>query len=225
MHSVTLGLFAACNKPIQLAAAVTAVAKTVVVTVGGNTTNDATTVFQPNVVFADQGDTVVFNCKFLLHLFNLLLDPLSPAVTNGNHTATQSTFAFPCISVHDINSTINGFDSNFRDAGKQQAITTLSVTIDNSNKTIWFYDYNTCGQGGVGGINLNKTSTETIDGFQRNARRLNGTAATSSTTTTGKSGTATGSSPSTTTKNDATRLTAQGAAVLLLALAVMAASL
>ncbi|KAG6857187.1 hypothetical protein H0H87_008252 [Tephrocybe sp. NHM501043] len=156
-----LGLF-------TLAAAVcTVAAKTIVITVGGNTTNDATTVFKPNVVVANEGDTVLFNCELLSYrFFDHCLDPLFPPVTNGNHTVTQSTFAFPCVPAHTTDSTVNGFDSSFRDAGNEQAITTLSVTVDDPDKTIWFYDYNTCAQGGVGAVNLNKTSTETLDGFQ-----------------------------------------------------------
>ncbi|EPT00318.1 hypothetical protein FOMPIDRAFT_1016617 [Fomitopsis schrenkii] len=49
-----------------------------------------------------------------------------------------------------------------------------------SNDTIWFFDWNTCALGGVGGINVNESSTQTLAGFVRNARRLNGTATSSS---------------------------------------------
>ncbi|KAG6861113.1 hypothetical protein C0995_003842 [Termitomyces sp. Mi166 len=203
MHSFALGLF-------TLASVVAAAfAKTIVITVGGNTTNDATTVFQPNTVVADKGDTVLFN------------------FTNGNHTATQSSFATPCVPIHDTDIIVNGFDSSFRDAGEEQAITTLPVAIGNPNETIWFYDYNTCSKGGVGAINLNKSSTETIDGFQRNAQRLNGTAHSSSfpssTGIVSPTATSTGSRPITT--NDATRIGAQGAMALVLMFAVLAISL
>lgn len=88
-------------------------------------------------------------------------------VTQGNHTATQSTFGAPCVSAHFTNQSTNGFDSSFRDTHNGTAITQLSVPIQN-NDTIWFFDWNTCGLGGVGGINLNTSadSTETLDGFQ-----------------------------------------------------------
>src|SRR5882757_2658154 len=87
-------------------------------------------------------------------------------VTQGNHTATQSTFSSPCIPAHDTDSTINGFDSSPRDTNNGTSVTTLVVTITNPNTTIWFYDLNTCALGGVGGININTSSTQTLLGFQ-----------------------------------------------------------
>ena len=92
--------------------------------------------------------------------------PLPISVTLGNHTATQSTFSSPCIPAHNTNVTVNGFNSGFRNAGNGQAITNLPVIVDNPNATIWFFDYNTCAQGGVGGININDSSLETLQGFQ-----------------------------------------------------------
>ena len=86
-------------------------------------------------------------------------------VTQGNHTATQSTFAAPCIPLHDFNITLNGFDSSFRSAGNFNAITYLSVNVTTSD-TIWFFDWNTCAEGGVGGININGTNYLTLDGFR-----------------------------------------------------------
>jgi len=150
-----------------------AFAKTVVITVGGNTTSDAGAVFKPQTVKADLGDVVVFN------------------FTQGNHTAIQADFASPCIPIHISNVTLNGFDSAFRDAGNGTAITQLPVTITDPNATIWFFDWNTCAKGGVGGINVNESSYQTIDGFARNAVRLNGTGGGSSTS---KKPTSTGSS-------------------------------
>jgi hypothetical protein len=43
----------------------------------------------------------------------------------------------------------------------------MSVPIieENENHTFWFYDYNTCGEGGVGVINNNESSSETLAGF------------------------------------------------------------
>ncbi|KAI0753169.1 hypothetical protein C8Q80DRAFT_1150408 [Daedaleopsis nitida] len=131
-------------------------AKQIVITVGGNTTDNATAVFNPAEVTAKIGDVIFFN------------------FTQGNHTAIQSTFAGPCIPAHDTNATINGFDSGFRDTVNGTAITNLQVPITD-NSTIWFYDANLCADGGVGGINVNESSTETLDGFVRNAIRLNGT--------------------------------------------------
>ncbi|KDQ50858.1 hypothetical protein JAAARDRAFT_211438 [Jaapia argillacea MUCL 33604] len=139
-------------------------AANIVVTVGGNTTTNSSLVFQPQRVVAQAGDVVVFN------------------FTQGNHTATQAVFYAPCIPAHEANITINGFDSGFRDSGNFTAVTILTVPIDESNvnTTMWFFDWNTCGKGGVGVINSNESSTQTLAGFERNAIRLNGTGATSS---------------------------------------------
>ena len=83
----------------------------------------------------------------------------------GNHTATQSEFASPCIPAHDTNITVNGFDSGFRDTVNGTAITTLEVPVT-SNDTIRFYDVNTCALGGVGGSNVNESSLQTLAGFR-----------------------------------------------------------
>ncbi|KAG6828252.1 hypothetical protein H0H92_008640 [Tricholoma furcatifolium] len=202
MYRITLALSV-------VAVVVAASAKTVVITVG-NTTSDAKTVFTPNSVAANAGDTVLFN------------------FTHGNHTATQSAFSSPCVPIHKTNVTVNGFDSSFRDAGNEQAVTTLPVTINDNITTIWFYDSNTCAEGGVGGININSSSTETLAGFQRNAERLNGTATASSTATSpvsSETGSATNSSSKPTKTNDASRITAQGAGAIMLTLVALAASL
>ena len=136
-------------------------------------------------------------------------------VTNGNHTATESTFSSPCIPAHETDNTINGFDSGFRDTqpGTAGSILSVPILIQNENHTFWFFDYNTCGQGGVGVINNNESSSETLVGFtvgvsmlygfltpifstfwakclhivsifQRNAIRLNGTTSSDNATTT-----------------------------------------
>ncbi len=34
------------------------------------------------------------------------------------------------------------------------------------NQTLWFFDYNTCGEGGVGAINVNESSSQTLEGFE-----------------------------------------------------------
>ncbi|KAK0494846.1 hypothetical protein EDD18DRAFT_285952 [Armillaria luteobubalina] len=174
-----------------LAVARTVLAENIVVTVGHNTTNNASAVFQPQSVTAKLNDIVVFN------------------FTEGNHTVTQSLFYAPCIPANGANNTINGFDSSFRDTANGTAITILTVPItsDIENQTLWYFDYNTCGQGGVGVINVNASSTETLEGFERNAIRLNGTASSSSSsssasrTSTSTSSSSTGESGS----NDAQR--------------------
>ncbi|THV05160.1 hypothetical protein K435DRAFT_618206, partial [Dendrothele bispora CBS 962.96] len=138
-------------------------------TVGLNTTNNASAVFQPASVKANIGDTVMFN------------------FTQGNHSATQSIFEVPCKPAHDTNVTINGFDSGIRIQSNQTGPSILSVPIlsENVNMTMWFYDVNTCGEGGVGVINANDSTGATYDGFVRNAIRLfgDGSSTTSSSST------------------------------------------
>ena len=140
-------------------------AKEIFITVGGNTTADPGAVFKPQSVIAKQGDVVVFNCAFALISRVSCPNARPLSVTLGNHTATQALFASPCIPAHNVDATINSFDSGFRPAGNFSAITYLRIVIDNPNETVWFYDYNTCSEGGVGGINVNESSWETLDGF------------------------------------------------------------
>lgn len=146
-----------------LACVYLAAAKTIVITVGGNSTNGTT--FDPQIVTAVLGDTVIFKCKFFFrHCRRGLIDII---VEDGNHTATQSTFSDPCVPAHETNITINGFDSGFRNITPGTAGSILSVPIleQNENETFWFFDAATCGEGGVGVINDNESSTETLAGF------------------------------------------------------------
>jgi hypothetical protein len=136
-----------------------AMAKDIIITVGKN--ND--TVFDPQEVNATVGDAVRF-------LF-----------VQGNHSATQSTFAEPCIPIHESNQTINGFDSGLRLGTNGTGQTDLVVPIGaaNVNDTIWIFDAfpGSCGEGHIAGINVNDTSEENFDAAVRNAKRLNGTEA------------------------------------------------
>ena len=164
-------------------------AKTITIVVGGNgTTQDASKIFQPQEVTAAVGDFVVFNCTsthrtpstFQLNSDRVFRSPLS--VTNGTHTAVESTFAEPCLLAHEANSTINGFDSGLRNTVNGTAMTNLTVEIKegDENRTIWFYDLWGCGAGGVGAINANDSDWQNFDAFVRNAKRLNGTGGSSS---------------------------------------------
>jgi hypothetical protein len=92
---------------------------------------------------------------------------ISIAVTSGNHTATESTFDNPCIPAHETDPSINGFDSGFRNTQPDTSGSILTVPIieQNVNHTFWFYDYTTCGEGGVGVINGNESSDQTLAGF------------------------------------------------------------
>ncbi|GAW00571.1 fasciclin-like protein [Lentinula edodes] len=165
-------------------------AQTIIVTVSNaSSATNASSVFSPDQITAGVGDLVLFN------------------FTEGNHTATQSAFFAPCESVNYTNGT-NGFDSNFVvvptnfSLELDGAFPILAVPIleSNVNITMWFYDVNTCAEGGVGVINLvagdPATSGDTLDGFRRNAIRLNGTSTSSSSS---HSSTSTSSSSSSTT--------------------------
>ncbi|KAJ7099585.1 hypothetical protein B0H15DRAFT_771434, partial [Mycena belliarum] len=137
-----------------------------VITVANNlTATNASAVFTPQVLTAPPGSTVLFN------------------FTQGTHSATQSTFAAPCLPAHLANASLNGFDTALRPAGNGTSITTfiLIMNPDIAGAPLWFFDAATCGIGGVGVINPGNVSAtdETIDGFARNAVRLNGTGATS----------------------------------------------
>lgn len=86
-------------------------------------------------------------------------------VTNGTYDVIQSTFDAPCVPEHDHNSTLNGFDTGPRPANNGTSQTTYQVQITDNTTAIWFFENSTCAQGGVGGININESSTETLAGF------------------------------------------------------------
>ncbi|KAJ3997801.1 fasciclin-like protein [Lentinula boryana] len=166
--------------------------QTIIVTVSNSSSaSNASSVFNPDQITAGLGDLVLFN------------------FTQGNHTATQSAFFAPCEPVNFTNGT-NGFDSNFVVVPpnftlvQNGAFPILAVPIleSNVNQTMWFYDVITCAEGGVGVINLvagdPKTNGQTLDGFRRNAVRLNGTSTSSSSS---HSSTSTSSSASSSTSS------------------------
>ena len=82
--------------------------------------------------------------------------------------------------MHNIS--LNGFDSGFEVVPNNSFLqSSVPILESNVNQTFWFFDYNTCGIGGVGAIYFNASSTETLAGFVRNAERLNGSASATST--------------------------------------------
>ncbi|KAJ6631570.1 hypothetical protein B0H10DRAFT_500795 [Mycena sp. CBHHK59/15] len=162
-----LTALASCAAAQSSSASAPAALITHVITVANNkSATNGSAVFTPSVVNASLGETVMFN------------------FTQGNHSATQSTFTSPCIPAHQTNTTINGFNTDLRNAGNGTAVTQYIIIMnpDIVNSTLWFYDQNTCGIGGVGVINAGNVSAtwQPYDAFVRNAIRLNGTGATSS---------------------------------------------
>lgn len=87
------------------------------------------------------------------------------AVTNGTYDVLQSQFEQPCIPASQYNSSINGFNSGPRPTVNGTVITMLEVPITDNTTAIWFYENSTCSQGGVGVINANESSTETLAGY------------------------------------------------------------
>lgn len=165
-------------------------AKDVIITVGAG---NGTMVFSPQSVNASLNDVVVFQ------------------FTNGTHSATQSDFPTPCIPISITNTTINGFDSGLRPAVSPP--TELRVNIDSRNNgtPIFYFDSanGSCGMGAVGVINVNASSEETLDGFVRNAERLNGTQATETISSSSSGSTPTSpatTSPSPTNTSQASRI-------------------
>ncbi|KIP05215.1 hypothetical protein PHLGIDRAFT_129004 [Phlebiopsis gigantea 11061_1 CR5-6] len=147
---------------VAASAAALAAAERIQVLIGANTTANVSQIFQPAEIHAKMGDVVVFN------------------FTNGTYDLVQATFDAPCIPAHDHNASLNGFNTGPRPANNGTSITTFELPITDNTTTIWFYENSTCGLGGVGGININDSSTETLAGFVRNAIRLNGTNSSSS---------------------------------------------
>ena len=62
-----------------------------------------------------------------------------------------------------MNHTIFGFNSGAHDTLNGTSVQMYGVLIMD-NSTIWFYDPVTCKDGGVGAININETTEQTLDG-------------------------------------------------------------
>lgn len=84
---------------------------------------------------------------------------------NGSYDVIQSQFAAPCIPEAVFTPGANGFNSGLRPTNNGSAVTFLNVTIADNTTAIWFYENSTCALGGVGVINANDSSTETLAGF------------------------------------------------------------
>ena len=97
---------------------------------------------------------------WLRRLTNLFL-----TVVNGSYDVIQSQFAQPCIPASDFTPGFNGFNSGVRPTTNGTAPTFLNITIADNSTAIWFFENSTCSDGGVGVINANDSSTETLDGF------------------------------------------------------------
>ncbi|GJE87927.1 cupredoxin domain-containing protein [Phanerochaete sordida] len=102
-----------------------------------------------------------------------------------NHTATQSTFAAPCVGLTDSSTSGQiGFDSGFMPVADNATLyPTFTITI-NDTSPIWAYcktgDH--CGLGMVFAINAPSSGSDTFAAFQARAKELNGTSPFNATT-------------------------------------------
>jgi len=148
-----------------------ALAATIVVTVGANSTNT----FTPSNVTAAVGDTIAFQ------------------FVSKNHTATQSTFAQPCTQ---MTTPQLGIDSGFMPVNSSQNfVAQWSFTVNNASAPLWFYcrQVGHCMQGMV--FAVNPTPEKSFAAFQA-AAMGSGSASSSASATASPSGAGTTVSPS-----------------------------
>ncbi|GJJ09525.1 hypothetical protein Clacol_003748 [Clathrus columnatus] len=125
------------------------------VTVGEN----ATLTYNPPFVTAQIGDIVEFEFR------------------SKNHTATQSTFANPCLKLNNATTGQTGFDSDFQPvASGSSTFPTFNVTV-NDTAPIWFYSEKNpishCAAGMVFAINANESSAKSYEAFLTLAKQTN----------------------------------------------------
>lgn len=140
------------------------------VVVGGS---DGELTFSPNNVQASPRDVI----QFEFH--------------QKNHTATQSSFAAPCLRLKDTTGAVVGLDSGFMPVDANATdFPVWNVTV-NDTAPIWFYcrqhkpdGSSHCGAGMVFAVNAVENSARNFSAFQALAQTLNGTASNSSTTST-----------------------------------------
>ncbi|KZT61393.1 hypothetical protein CALCODRAFT_464142 [Calocera cornea HHB12733] len=116
--------------------------------------------FSPSNIQADPGDILNF------------------VFQQVNHTATQSSFANPCVKLKDTNGNPIGFDSGFMPVAATQSADFPSYQVMvNDTKPIWVYCRQSghCGKGMVFSANAPATGN-TFDAFQAMAVQQNGTA-------------------------------------------------
>ncbi|KAI0702313.1 Cupredoxin [Cytidiella melzeri] len=99
----------------------------------------------------------------------------------NNHTATQSTFANPCVSLTETSTSGQvGFDSGFMPVSTTASdFPTFQVTV-NDTSPIWAFcrQANHCGQGMVFAVNAVESGPNNFAAYQARAAQLNGTNAT-----------------------------------------------
>lgn len=180
------------NSPAPTPASLTG--NVIKVVVGGN----STLTFNPSFVQALPRDTIVFEFQ------------------SKNHTATQSTFADPCLKLNNVTSGQVGFDSGFMPvAAGSTSFPTWNLTVNDTSPT-WVYCKQTnptshCGAGMVFAINSDESSDRSSAAFAALAKQENGTANAAGSSSPGSSSSASTPSPSATQPSGAIRTTGFGA--------------
>lgn len=165
--------FAIASTILVIAAATSASAADIQVTVGAN----GLLAYNPTNVTAQPNDTITFT--------------FSPS----NHTVTQTNFSAPCLPLE------GGIDSGFKPVSANATdVVSFTITVNDTNTTWWSCrQTGHCQKGMVFAVNL--AANETFEEFQANANAsaADGSPSSNSTTnSTSPSGTS-GSSPSSTT--------------------------
>ncbi|KAI0361781.1 hypothetical protein OH77DRAFT_1391476 [Trametes cingulata] len=117
-------------------------------------------------------------------------DVISFEFHQKNHTATQSSFAAPCVRLKDTSGNIVGLDSGFMPvAADATDFPVWNVTV-NDTTPLWFYcrqhkpdGSSHCGDGMVFAVNAVEESPRNFSAFKSLAQTLNGTAAAGSAST------------------------------------------
>ncbi|PSR85840.1 hypothetical protein PHLCEN_2v5316 [Hermanssonia centrifuga] len=158
--------------------------------------NNGTLTYDPPFVMAQPRDTIVFEFH------------------QKNHTATQSSFAAPCLPLASVNGS-TPLNSGFMPvAANATSFPTWSVTV-NTTDPLWFFceqhapdGSSHCGAGMVFAVNPVQSSARNFTAFENLAVALNGTNATNSGAST------TSTSPSASPTNGASNLGTNVALIL-----------
>ncbi|THH21089.1 hypothetical protein EW146_g381 [Bondarzewia mesenterica] len=132
--------------------------------------------FQPANITAQPNDTITFEFH------------------QKNHTATQSTFASPCVGLTQSSTSGQvGFNSGFVPVSDNAtSFPTFTIKV-NDSAPIWAFcaQANHCGSGMVFSVNANESSPNTFAAFQARAKQINGTSSNSTSSPSGSSNGAT----------------------------------
>ncbi|KAI0662711.1 hypothetical protein C8Q70DRAFT_577905 [Cubamyces menziesii] len=117
-----------------------------------------------------------------------------------NHTATQSSFAAPCVRLKDASGNAIGLDSGFMPVGANATEFPIWNVTVNDTAPLWFYcrqhlptGASHCGAGMVFAVNAVEDSPRNFSAFKGLAQQLNGTVSNNTQATGSSSGSGSGS--------------------------------